>query len=63
MHDRRPGDEWLRNGNIIATSEVQVAEKTINWVKNLGTCLAVCAVVGVAAPGNLWAGQWDWESN
>ena len=34
-----------------------MAEKTINWVKNLGTFLAVCAVVGVAAPGNVWAGQ------
>ncbi len=34
-----------------------MAEKTINWVKNLGTYLAVCAVVGVAAPDNVWAGQ------
>ena len=34
-----------------------MAEQTINWVKHLGTCLAVCAVVGVAAPGNVWAGQ------
>ena len=34
-----------------------MAEQTINWVKHLGTCLAVCAVVGVAAPGSVWAGQ------